>query len=164
MNPPQPHDKAPRLTINGAVGAILSLDHAALAAMPEADRVADVSAWDPARRGSGVRLAALVASVRPAPGATYLTLHASRDDFHASVPLAAVLDRAVVVTHLDGAPLPVERGGPFRLLIRDHAACQTDEVDDCANVKHLDRIELTPGPGLDTRPRDEAEHARLHGA
>jgi hypothetical protein len=47
-------------------------------------------------------------------------------------------------------------------MIRDPAACHTDELDDCANVKFVDRIELTAGKGRDTRPEDEQEHAALH--
>ena len=56
----------------------------------------------------------------------------------------------------------IDQGGPFRFLIRDPAACHTDELDDCANVKFLNRIELSVRRGRDTRPQNEEEHARLH--
>ena len=39
---------------------------------------------------------------------------------------------------------------------------KTDEIDECLNVKYVERIELTAGPGRDTRPTDEEEHAELH--
>ena len=48
--------------------------------------------------------------------------------------------------------LGVEHGGPIRLIIRDPSACHTGELDDCANVKYLSRIELTERRGRDTRP------------
>jgi DMSO/TMAO reductase YedYZ molybdopterin-dependent catalytic subunit len=121
-----------------------------------------VSRFHPARTGDGVTLESLLARVRPRATADYLTLHAGEDDFHASVPLAAVRAEGILVYRLDGAPLPAAKGGPFRFLIRDPAACRTDELDDCANVKFVDRIELTAGRGRDTRPHDEAEHAALH--
>ena len=50
------------------------------------------------------------------------------------------------------------------ILIHDPAACHTDELDDCANVKFLSRIELTQRRGRDTRPADESAHAALHDA
>ena len=37
-----------------------------------------------------------------------------------------------------------------------------DDIDECANVKFLDHIELTAERGFDNRPEDEEEHARLH--
>ena len=51
---------------------------------------------------------------------------------------------------------------PFRFLIPDFAACKTHEIDECANVKFVNRIELTRERGHDNRPHDEAEHAALH--
>jgi DMSO/TMAO reductase YedYZ molybdopterin-dependent catalytic subunit len=150
------------LTIDGEVEQPLKLAFDDLAAFPEADQVRDVSRFHPQRPGNGVTLNALLARVRPKVSATYLTLHASKDNFAASVPLDAMRGEGIVVYELDGRPLPVERGGPVRFMIRDPAACHTDELDDCANVKFVDRIELTAGKGRDTRPEDEQEHAALH--
>ena len=44
----------------------------------------------------------------------------------------------------------------------DLASCHTAEVDECANVKYVERIELTAEKGHDNRPHDGAEHAALH--
>ena len=63
--------------------------------------------------------------------------------------------------HIQGAGY-LRSEWPIRFLIRDPAACRTDELDDCANVKFVDRIELTTSKGHDTRPENEAEHERLH--
>lgn len=151
------------LRIDGEVNHPLNLTFGDLASIPAVDQVADVSRFHPQRRGDGVTLEALLKRAEPTPAATYLTLHATADDFHASVPLAEVRREGVVVYRLDGGSLPVKNGGPIRFLIRNPAACQTDELDDCANVKFVDRIELTAGKGRDNRPHDEAEHAKLHG-
>ena len=97
-----------------------------------------------------------------APAATHLGLHGTRDNFHASIPLAPVIDRGLIIYAVGDQPLSVEQGGPFRFFIPDHAACHLDEIDECANVKFLDRIELTQGKGFDNRPQDDEEHARLH--
>jgi len=150
------------LIVDGEVEQRLEMTRDDFVAFPESDQIRDVSRFHPTRHGDGVTLSALLARAEPNERATYLTLHASRDDFAASVPLAAVLDEGIVVYQVDGAPLPVERGGPIRFLIRNPAACQTAELDDCANVKFVDRIELTAGRGRDTRPQDEDEHADLH--
>ena len=152
------------LKIDGAVENPGELGFDDLARIPEEFQIGDVSRFQPSRRGDGVALEALLAMVRPRPEANYLTLHADRDDFHVSIPLQAVRSESVVVYRLNGAPLRIENGGPIRFLIKDPAACHTDELDDCANVKYLSRIELPVRRGRDTRPADEASHAALHEA
>jgi hypothetical protein len=150
------------LRVDGAVAQPLALTFADFTAFPADSQVADVSRFHPNRHGDGVSLNAILARARPAPTATYLTLHATADDFHASVPLEAVRNEGIVVYRLNGAGLPVKNGGPIRFLIKDPAACHTDELDDCANVKFVDRIELSAARGQDNRPHDDDEHEKLH--
>jgi len=150
------------LRIDGAVDQPLTLGFNDLARIDARDQVTDLKRHGYKRAGDAVRLAALLRLARVQPAASYLGLHGTADDFHASIPLEAVLDRALVIFRIDGAPLPAAIGGPFRLFIPDHATCQAAEIDECANVKFLDRIELTVEKGQDNRPHDDAEHARLH--
>jgi DMSO/TMAO reductase YedYZ molybdopterin-dependent catalytic subunit len=152
----------PALLIDGAVESPVALTHDDLLAFPEADQVRDVSRFHPSRRGDGVAFAAILQRVRPRPDANYVTLHAGRDDFHVSVPLEPLRTEGIVVYQVDGAPLGPGAHGPFRFLVKDPTACHTGELDDCANVKYLDRIEFTSRKGRDTRPATEAEHAALH--
>lgn len=152
----------PSLLIDGAVETPLQLTCDHLARLLPEHQIEDVSQLDPKRRGRAIRFASLLNLADMLPTATHVGLHGTRDDFHASIPLAPVLERAVIIYEVDGLPLEVSAGGPFRFFIPDHAACHTDEVDECANVKFLDRIELTIGPGYDNRPQDDNEHARLH--
>lgn len=154
--------RADFLVIDGEVEQPLSLSFADLSGIEESDQVVDVSRFHPGREGDAVTLESLLRRVRPRRSATYLTLHAGRDDFHVSVPLDAVRSQGLVLYRLGGEPLGVPRGGPIRFLIKDPAACHTDELDDCANVKYLERIELTAGKGRDTRPQDDEAHAALH--
>jgi DMSO/TMAO reductase YedYZ molybdopterin-dependent catalytic subunit len=151
------------LKVEGAVEYPLDLTFDDLAALPESAQVRDVSRFNAKRPGDGVTLEALLEKARPRSEANYLTLHADKDDFHVSIPLEAVRAEGIVVYRLGADRLGPERGGPIRFLIRDPAACHTDELDDCANVKYLSRIELTVRRGRDTRPADEAAHAALHG-
>jgi len=150
------------LRIEGAVDRPLALRYDDLRAVPEADQVLDISRFHAGRKGDGVSLEALLRLAGPTANASYLTLHAGHDDFHVSIPLAAVRSEAIVVFRIGESPLGREQGGPIRFIIRDPAACHTHELDDCANVKYLDRIELTVGRGRDTRPADEGAHAALH--
>ncbi len=150
------------LRIDGAVERPLDLTFEDLRALPPDEQVGDISRFHAGRRGDGVTLEALLRLALPRAEANYLTLHAGRDDFHVSIPLAAVRAEAVVVYRLGDDRLGPEQGGPIRFLIKDPAACHTTELDDCANVKYLDRIELTVRRGRDTRPADEAAHAKLH--
>jgi DMSO/TMAO reductase YedYZ molybdopterin-dependent catalytic subunit len=150
------------LRIAGEVAESRSLTFADLAAIDITYQVPDVSRLVPGRKGDAVRLAGILKLVQPRDAARYLGLHSSTDDFHASIPLSAVVDRALVIYRLDGQPLPAKAGGPVRFFIPDFAACHTEEIDECANVKFVDRIELTAEKGFDNRPHDGASHEALH--
>lgn len=152
----------PILIVDGLVERPLALGYDELYAFAAADQIDDVSRLDSARRGAGVRLSAVLVHAGVKPAAAWLGLHSSRDDFHASIPLAAVRDRGLLIYRLYGQPLPESKGGPVRFLIPDSAACKTHMIDECANVKFVDRIELSAERGFDNRPTDEAEHAKLH--
>jgi DMSO/TMAO reductase YedYZ molybdopterin-dependent catalytic subunit len=150
------------LTIAGEVADARTLTFADLAAIGSEHQVLDVSRIVPGRKGDAVRFTGILQLIQPKPTAKYLGLHSSTDNFHASIPLAAVVDRALVIYRLDGQPLPAKAGGPVRFFIPDFASCHTHEIDECANVKFVDRIELTTEKGFDNRPHDGAEHEDLH--
>ncbi len=150
------------LKVDGEVESAVELSFTDLQAMPESVQVIDVTRFNAKRPGDGITLKGLVEQVKPTDAAPYLTLHASADDFAASIPLDAVLDEGIIVYRLNGEPLPFDKGGPVRFLIPNPAACHTAELDDCANVKFVDRIEFTAGKGRDTRPESENEHEELH--
>jgi DMSO/TMAO reductase YedYZ molybdopterin-dependent catalytic subunit len=150
------------LTITGLAESPRSLTFADLAAIPPEHQVIDVSQLVPGRKGDAVKLRGILELVRPASDAKWLGLHAAKDDFHASIPLEAVADKGLVIYRLDGQPLPEKAGGPVRFFLPDFAACHTHEIDECANVKFVDTLELTAAKGFDNRPHDGDEHAELH--
>ncbi|MDX2035677.1 MAG: molybdopterin-dependent oxidoreductase [Isosphaeraceae bacterium] len=152
----------PVLRIDGLVDQALDLTPADLEALPADHQVPDVSRLVPGRKGDGVRLRPVLERAGIAPSANYLTLHADRDDFHVSVPLESVIDQAILIYRHEGKPLEVSAGGPIRMIIQDPTACRAGELDDCANVKYLSRLELEERKGRDTRPHDDAEHEALH--
>lgn len=150
-----------RLLFDGQVQRPCAFTFEDLQELDEQWQVVDVRRFG-AKGGDAVRLLGLLESVSPKSDVTHIGLHGSRDDFHASIPLDPVREKALVIYQLEGQPLDPSAGGPFRFFVPDHAACHTDEIDECANVKFLDRIELTIGKGFDNRPEDDEEHARLH--
>lgn len=150
------------LRISGQVQKPVELTFEQLASLPSEYQILDVSKIDPKRQGDAVRLTGLLAAAGVEPNARYLGLHSHADDFHASIPLEPVRERAFVIYRLAGKPLTAQNGGPFRFYIPDFAACHTHEIDECANVKFVDHIELTAEMGQDNRPHDGQEHEALH--
>ncbi|MBT6157793.1 MAG: molybdopterin-dependent oxidoreductase [Planctomycetaceae bacterium] len=137
--------------VEGQVEQPLELSQADFSAFAEEEQVRDVSQIDARRKGDGVTLESVLQRVRPRSSATHLTMSSSLDGFSASVPLDAVRERGVLVYQIENRALKAEEGGPIRFIISNSAACRTDDLDDCANVKNVDRVELSEGKGPDTR-------------
>ncbi|MDA0660392.1 MAG: molybdopterin-dependent oxidoreductase [Planctomycetota bacterium] len=149
------------LRIDGEVNRPVDLSYYDLSNL-EHGQVHDISRLVPSRQGDAITLLALLEVANAKPTATYLGLHSSTDNFHASIPLESVRSRGLLIYRVQGQPLRSDQGGPFRFFIPDHDQCHTSEVDECANVKYVDRLELTQGKGFDNRPQDEQQHAALH--
>jgi DMSO/TMAO reductase YedYZ molybdopterin-dependent catalytic subunit len=150
------------LRIDGQVQQPQQLSLEDLRKIEPEHQVTNLTALGYKRNGQAIRLQGLLAVAGATREATHLGLHASADNFHASIPLAPIRERGLLIFSHDDRPLSPGDGGPLRFFIPDHAACRTDEIDECANVKFVDHIELTAGKGYDNRPTDEEEHRRLH--
>lgn len=125
----------------------LELDRTALDALPAEARVDDVAALAPGRRGTAVRLSALCRLAAPGADARFVHVESLDGGFTANVELERALAEGLVLYARDGAPLPAEHGGPFRLLF----VGADGEGEDCSlNVKFLGRVELVPAPGSHT--------------
>ncbi|MCP9447543.1 MAG: 2-dehydropantoate 2-reductase [Nitrospira sp.] len=132
-----------RVRIEGAVVQPVSFDHTAIAALP-AEHHVDVSTVMPGATGRGIRLRGLLDVPALAVDADHVTVHSADGTYSACLTLRQAMEYGVLVYELEGAPLPPSKGGPFRLI--------TPGLDDlCANVKGVGRIEITRGPGRDTR-------------
>jgi len=129
---------AATIKIEGAVHQPKSFTRDELGTLPADGRMADVSTVAPNRQGEAVRLECLLSESEPDDTATHVTLH-SVDGFSASIPLADIRESGLIIFQLDGETIP------------NAAECRTADLDACANVKHLARIELTAGKGADTR-------------
>ena len=147
------------LSVRGSVSKTSSYDFDGLAAL--SGQVPDVSQLAEGREGGAVTLASLLANAGPTEDARFITIEAE-GNYSASVPLDAVRDQAILIYRLGEDPLPGDKGGPVRFFIPDVAACQTDEVDQCANVKYVQSIVLSAERGTDTRPQNVKQHVDLH--
>ncbi len=133
------------LTIDGAVIQPISLDAATLNKLPAEHQIEDLSSLQTGLRGRGVRVKGLLELPAIQLDADHATFHAVDGKFSASLTLAQAQDYGLLIYELDGAPLPEQKGGPFRLIAPGLG-------DLCANVKGVSRIEISKGPGKDTRP------------
>lgn len=131
-----------RLGVTGAVGRELDLDVADLEALPTETFAADfscVEGWvaeDLTWRG--VRVGDLLERAEPTAAATYALVRAMDGAYACSFPLER-LSEAVLAIELDGAPLPIEHGGPARLV-------PTGAADCWESVKWVAEIELVDSP------------------
>lgn len=145
-----------RLELTGLIASgPLQIGVADLDAMPGEAQIADVGQLMPGRQGRGVRLSALLARARPRREARYVHVTSADPAFAVSLGLEEVVLTGIVVYGSTEGPLDKSKGGPFRLLIPNHP-------DECVNVKGIIRLHVAANPGRDTRPKDDAEHAKLH--
>jgi 2-dehydropantoate 2-reductase len=130
--------------IDGAVVQPVSFDRKAMRQLPDEHQIADVSAVMPGMKGRAIAVRGLLDVPALNIDADHVTFHSLDGKYAAALTLQQARDFGVLVYELDGEPLPDAKGGPFRLI--------TPGLGDlCANVKGVGKIEVTRGPGRDTR-------------
>lgn len=109
------------LRVFGLVEEQVTLDWAGFMALPQRRETTDMhcvttwSRYDNAWEGVATR--DLLAAVGPKPAARFVVLH-SYDGYTTNLPLEDfAAEDAMIVHRWDGAPLPVEHGGPVRLIV-----------------------------------------------
>jgi len=130
--------------IDGAVVQSVSFDHKALRQLPEEHQIADVTPMMPGIQGRAITVKGLLDVPALKVESDHVTFHSMDGKYAATLTLQQARDFGLLLYELDDQPLPDEKGGPFRLI--------TPGLGDlCANVKSVGRIEVTKGPGRDTR-------------
>ena len=128
------------LRVDGLVARRLELSQADLAQLPRVDLEEPFvceEGWSvPGLRWGGVRLADILALAQPVGAASYV--RASSGAWVVPIPLVDAAS-VLVCDELNGEPLSVEHGAPWRL-VPSGGPCYS-------NVKWLDRLELTAEPG-----------------
>lgn len=134
------------LRIDGAVESRVVLRWPDFMALPQADDVSDfhcVTTWSKMdMRFRGVRVADVLALVELSDRATHIMCHAY-DGYETNVSLAEALKPDVLLVHTyEGRPLPLEHGGPVRMV--------TPQLYAWKGAKWIKRIEVMEGdrPGF----------------
>jgi DMSO/TMAO reductase YedYZ molybdopterin-dependent catalytic subunit len=129
-----------RLRVTGAVSSPLRLGPAELAELPAAAVAEDFAcregwvAEDLSWRG--IRVKHLLDRAAPTVDDGYVLVRAMDGDYACAFPIDRVAD-AVIAFELDGDDLPVEHGGPARLV-------PTDDGSDCwESIKWVAELEVT---------------------
>jgi DMSO/TMAO reductase YedYZ molybdopterin-dependent catalytic subunit len=142
----QAREAGAALRIDGLVAAPRALTAADLAALPRVDLAEPFvceEGWEvPGLRWRGVRLGDVLALAGPLPAARHVRVYAG--EYAVPLPLDAAGD-ALLAEALNGAPLTIEHGAPWRLVVPG-GACFT-------SVKWVERLELTAEPGSDDGQR-----------
>ncbi|WP_158600537.1 molybdopterin-dependent oxidoreductase [Tessaracoccus antarcticus] len=133
--------EGPVLEVGGLVDHPITLDRAALDAVPGTTKALDlhcVMTWSAVgTRWSGWRFSDLWDTLLrdPAEPGTVEVLFTGLDGFTASIPLEELLRDDVMIAHSrDGRPLERDHGAPYRLVV--------PQLYGYKHVKHLCRIDL----------------------
>jgi 2-dehydropantoate 2-reductase len=104
----------------------------------------DIRTVMPSMRGAGVKIQGLIEIATLHAGVDHVTFYSQDGKYSACVTLDQAREFGILLYEQDGGPLPVERGGPFRLV--------TPGLGDlCANVKQVGRMVFSKGTVQDTR-------------
>jgi len=108
------------LVVDGAVEEPVRLAWKDFIALPQTKDVSDfhcVTTWSKLDvPWEGVQLSTVLALARPLPEATHVTTH-GYDGYTTNLPLEEALKDDVLLVHTaEGQPLPVEHGGPVRVI------------------------------------------------
>jgi DMSO/TMAO reductase YedYZ molybdopterin-dependent catalytic subunit len=127
-----------QLVVDGLVEHPLSLSWREFLKLPQTEDTSDfhcVTTWSKLDvPWEGVQLATLLALARPKPEAAHVMTHAY-DGYSTNLPLSEALKEDVLVVHTaEGKPLPVEHGGPARII--------TPQLYAWKGAKWIHRIEV----------------------
>jgi DMSO/TMAO reductase YedYZ molybdopterin-dependent catalytic subunit len=111
-----------RLSIEGSVGAPLTLDYAELQRLPQHEATLPISCvegWSASARWTGIRVADLL-DMAGAPPAATVTVHSlQRDGLYSSSelnPSHARDEDTLLALQVNGEPLHIDHGFPIRLI------------------------------------------------
>src|SRR5207248_1748553 len=109
-----------QLSVEGAVEEPVALSWKEFLALPQTKDVSDfhcVTTWSKLEvPWEGVQLSTVLALARPVQDASHVVFH-SYDGYTTNIPLEEALKDDVLLVHTaEGKPLPVEHGGPVRVI------------------------------------------------
>ncbi|MCA8987277.1 MAG: molybdopterin-dependent oxidoreductase [Planctomycetaceae bacterium] len=136
-----------QLILQQTPGMERTVTYEQLRELPHELQIDDISSLFPGRSGMGIRFGPFVRQILEYQGPLgNVELHASADQFCKVIAWDQIESQAILVYEQQGQPLPQSAGGPFRLLVPGTVLCGTGTLDNCVNVKHLDRVVLDSSP------------------
>jgi DMSO/TMAO reductase YedYZ molybdopterin-dependent catalytic subunit len=145
----QKHAADPHLRVFGAVALEQSIDPEALAALPHSSMTGAMTCNETGRRPdaewSGVLLSDLMIAAGAAPATRFINISAGPYSFSVDISRAG---ETMLADRLDGEPIDVTQGGPWRLVILEERLCNS--------VKWVDAVEFS----LDTPNNSAARIAQ----
>lgn len=151
------HAQHPVLRVDGLVARALALTPADVARLPHEPYLGAISCLErgnvPDTDWLGVRLSDLLALAEPDASARYVRVSAG--PYATQAPLTEA-GRILLCDQLDGQPLAVERGGPWRIVVPDTRYY--------TSVKWVDRIEVTAETPDDSATRIAMARAKAREA
>lgn len=107
------------------------------------DDLAGLSGQVTGAEGRGVSAGALLEASGPRGG--FVSVESCDGGYRASIPIEELSAKGVVVYGLGGESLPLEKGGPFRMLVSGGRTL-------CWNVKGVGEMRVTAQPEPDSVP------------
>lgn len=102
----------------------------------------------------GIRVGTILNRANPTPESKYALVHAMDGDYACSFQLDRLSD-SILAVELDGDPLPVEHGGPARLI-------PTDDESDCwESIKWISTVEVAESQPTEGDTAKETALSRL---
>ena len=131
-----------RLTVDGQVGAPLSLTYDDLLALPQKSRLIElhcVEGWSFMAKWTGPTLASILDLAKTAPDVKTVIFHTvDVPEGYSSLDLQYILDQNIIIAlKLNDVTLPAERGFPFQVIAEGKFGYKW--------AKWVDRIELSAG-------------------
>lgn len=102
----------------------------------------------------GIRIRELFARAGPVPDAAFCLVHGMDGDYACNLPIERAADGLLAV-ELDGEPLPIEHGGPARLVLADR------ESDCWESVKWVSKLEVLAHEPVEADTASEIALSRL---
>lgn len=146
------------LQVDGAVEQVLEFDTTDLSKL-ELRTVSDdffcIEGWTAeGLEWRGVPVETLINRAQPITGVAYGLVHGMDEDYACGFTLER-LSHGLLALELDGEPLPVEHGGPTRLVL-------PDEESDCyESVKWVTQIEILDQPPTERDTAADTALARI---
>ena len=132
-----------RFRVDGLVGQPMDLSWPEFCALPKAGQVSDfhcVTTWSKYDvRWSGVKFGTILGRVRPDSRATHVVLTCD-DGYTTNLPLDELRgDDVLLAYELEGKPVPLEHGGPLRMIVPHLYAWKSAKF--MSRITFLDRDE-----------------------